>query len=117
MKMKVNKSASIREYKDANPTATPLEISEALKAKGVKASPQMVSTVLSNAKKKGGKVGKPGRKPASAPVTAPASNGSPTGLQKIQDALALVKLANQFQTACDGIGADPKAVLTVSKMF
>ena len=72
-----NKSLEIRNYKAANPTATPKEIAEALTKTGLSMSPQFVSTVLSNAKKKGGKVGKRGRKPgrpASAASAAPSSN-------------------------------------------
>ncbi len=58
-----NKSAEIRKYKDANPTASPKEIAEGLGKTGLAVSAQFVSTVLSNAKKKGGKVGKRGPKP------------------------------------------------------
>lgn len=58
-----NKSLEIRNYKEANPTASPKEIAEALNKAGVSVSAQFVSTVLSNAKKKGGKIGKRGRKP------------------------------------------------------
>lgn len=58
-----NKSAAIRDYKAANPSSSPAEIVEGLAKSGVSVSAQFVSTVLSNAKKKGGKVGKRGRKP------------------------------------------------------
>jgi hypothetical protein len=63
-----NKSAAIRDYKAANPTASPKEIAEALGKSGMEVSAQFVSTVLSNAKKKGGKVGKRGRKPMAVPM-------------------------------------------------
>jgi len=68
-----NKSAAIRDYKAANPTAAPKEIAEALTKTGLPVSPQFVSTVLSNAKKNGGKVGKRGRKPGRA-VAVPLDN-------------------------------------------
>ncbi|WP_425616808.1 hypothetical protein NA78x_000468 [Anatilimnocola sp. NA78] len=58
----LNKSLVIRNYKEASPTASPKEIVEALGKQGVAVSSQFVSTVLSNAKKKGGVVGRPGRK-------------------------------------------------------
>lgn len=61
-----NKSAAIRDYKAANPIASPKEISEALSKSGMEVSAQFVSTVLSNAKRNGGKVGKRGRKPGRA---------------------------------------------------
>jgi len=67
-----NKSLEIRNYKEANPTASPKEIAEALNKSGLSVSAQFVSTVLSNAKKKGGKVGKRGRKPGRKPAAATA---------------------------------------------
>ena len=58
-----NKSQTIREYNAANPNSSPKEIVEALTKTGLVVTPQFVSTILSNAKKKGGKGGKRGRKP------------------------------------------------------
>ena len=69
-----NKSAAIRDHKAANPTAGPKEIAEALSKAGTPVTAQFVSTVLSNAKKKGGKVGKPGRKPGSTLVLKPSGD-------------------------------------------
>jgi hypothetical protein len=63
----INKSAAIRDYKAANPTASPKEIAEALSMSGMEVSAQFVSTVLSNAKR-GGKVGNRGRKPMAMPM-------------------------------------------------
>lgn len=57
-----NKSAAIRAFKEANPEAKPKAIVEGLAAQSIEVTPQMVSTVLSNAKKKGGVVGKRGPK-------------------------------------------------------
>lgn len=62
----VNKSLAIRDYKAANATASPKEIAAALVKDGVTVSAQFVSTVLSNARKKGGQVGKRGPKPGKA---------------------------------------------------
>ncbi|MDX1945901.1 MAG: hypothetical protein SFU86_10930 [Pirellulaceae bacterium] len=56
-----NKSLAIRTYKEDHADAGPKEIAEALGKSGVKVTPQFVSTVLSNAKKKGGK-GRKGKK-------------------------------------------------------
>ena len=66
-----NKSAAIRDYKAANPTAAPKEIAESLSKTGLPVSAQFVSTVLSNAN--GGKVGKRGPKPGR-PVAVPLDN-------------------------------------------
>lgn len=58
----INRSKVIREFKDDNPDAKPKRISSFLKDKyGVSVSPQYVSSILSNAKRKGGKIGKRGR--------------------------------------------------------
>ena len=69
-KAKVNKSAAIRDYCGANPSAKPKEIVEALKAKGVVVTPAFVSTIRTNAKK--ASVRKSGRPSKSAPAARPA---------------------------------------------
>ncbi|SMP54713.1 hypothetical protein SAMN06265222_104283 [Neorhodopirellula lusitana] len=53
----VNKSKEIRDYYAANPKAKPLEVVEAMKAKGIEVNAQFVSTVKSNSKKKTSKRG------------------------------------------------------------
>lgn len=60
-KLSANKSQQIRDYKATNPDASPKEIAAALA--GLEVSAQFVSTVLSVAKKRGGKIGKRGPKP------------------------------------------------------
>ncbi len=57
----MNKSQLIREALAANPDKTAAEISEVLKSEGLKVSPQYVSTIKSNAKRKAGKKAKRGR--------------------------------------------------------
>src|SRR5690242_1685669 len=82
-----NKSATIRDYKAVNPSATPKEVAEALEKSGVSVSAQFVSTVLSNAKKKGGKVGTRGRKPGR-PVAVPVGD--------LQQLIQVKKLVDQM---------------------
>ncbi|TWT77829.1 hypothetical protein Pla123a_16250 [Posidoniimonas polymericola] len=67
-KRKVNKSEKTREYMAKNPKAGPSAVSEALGKQGIKVSPQQVSTIKANAKKKTGAKKKAvrGRKPAAA---------------------------------------------------
>lgn len=61
-----NRSQLIRDYKTANSEVGPKAIAEAMATDhGIEVSPQYVSTVLSNAKKKGGKIGRPGRRAGS----------------------------------------------------
>ena len=61
-----SKSKAIREYKAGHKAAGPTAIAAALSNEGVKVSPQFVSTVLSNARRKGrrGKGGRRGGRPA-----------------------------------------------------
>jgi hypothetical protein len=59
-----SKSSAIREYVDANPTASPSEVAKALNDKGVSVTPQFVSTIKSQyKKKKAGGARRPGRPP------------------------------------------------------
>lgn len=58
-KTKTNKSEAIRDALAANPGKSPIELSEVLKTQGVKVSPQYISAIKSNAKRK-----KRGRKKA-----------------------------------------------------
>lgn len=59
----INKSEVIRQCKANNPTWQPAQIAAILRDGGHQVSAQFVSTVLSNQRKKGGKIGKRGRKP------------------------------------------------------
>jgi hypothetical protein len=99
-----NKSAAIRDYKAANPTAAPKEIAESLSKTGLSVSVQFVSTVLSNAKKKGGKVGKPGRKPGR-PVAVPMDN--------LQQLIQVKKFVDQM----GGIDAAKSAVNVLAQIL
>jgi hypothetical protein len=56
----VNKSQAIRNHQKANPKHKPKQIAAELGKKGIKVSPQFVSTVLSTSKKKK-TIRKPGR--------------------------------------------------------
>src|SRR3954453_19805577 len=70
-----SKSEAIRSYKNSHQDAGPTAIAAALTKEGTKVTPAFVSTVLSNAKRKGGnrrrKRVRRGRRPA---VTARQSN-------------------------------------------
>ncbi|WP_254508159.1 hypothetical protein [Anatilimnocola floriformis] len=99
-----NKSSSIRDYKAANPDASPKEIAEALGKTGLDVSPQFVSTVLSNAKKKGGKVGKRGPKPGRKPAAA-------TG--GLENLIQAKKLVDQL----GGIDAARSAINTLAQLL
>jgi len=89
-----NKSLAIRDYKAEHPSAAPKDIAAALSAAGKIVSAQFVSTVLSNAKKKGGKVGKPGPKPAAEPFYGRRVAKKNTGTSKfsITDVMAVLEL-------------------------
>jgi hypothetical protein len=95
-----NKSLAIRNYKAANPTASPKEIAEALGKQGTSVSAQFVSTVLSNAKKKTGKGSKPGRKPSH-----PAAAASGGNFQHLIEAKKLVEQVGGVEAARAAINA------------
>jgi len=65
-----SKSAAIRDYKTAHTSAGPTEIAAALGKDGIKVTPAFVSTVLSNARRKGRK----GRRKATRQVTRAGGN-------------------------------------------
>ncbi len=56
-----SKSEAIRSYKNGNPDAGPKAIAAALADDGIKVTPAFVSTVLSNDKRKSGRIGGRGR--------------------------------------------------------
>ena len=56
-----NKSKAIRDFYASHPDAKPKDVVVALKKKGIDVNAQFVSTIRSVSKKKGGKVGRPGR--------------------------------------------------------
>ena len=86
----VNKTAEVKNYAAANKGAKPQAIAEALKAKGVNASPGYVSSVLSNVKRKRKS---PGRKKSAA-----ASNGAVT-VDSIIAAARFIKSAGGIDNA------------------
>lgn len=99
----VNKSKAIREYKEKHGDAGPKAVAEGLAAEGIKVTPQFVSTVLSNAKRKSGKKrrGRPRGRRAGA-----ATNGSLTQL------LQAKKLAEQM----GGINAARQALDVLARL-
>jgi hypothetical protein len=86
-KPKINKSERIRDYKKANPAATPKEIAAALATEGIKANPQFVSTVLSNAKNG---VGTKKRGPV------PGSRGPKVGERVLKHAAVMANVTTMF---------------------
>jgi hypothetical protein len=94
---------AIRTYKADHQDAGPKAISEALAKDGIKVTPAFVSTVLSNAKRKGGK-GRRGRKPG------PRGGGTNKTLQNLMQAK---KLADQF----GGVEPALKALQALAKLL
>lgn len=103
-----NKSDAIRTHKAANPTAAPKEIAEALGKTGIIVSAQFVSTVLSNAKKKGGVIGKRGPKPGKKLGNGSAgfSHGNLIQFKKAIDTYGGVAAAKQAITTLETLGVN-----------
>src|SRR5262245_50740780 len=81
---KTNKSAKIREYLSANPSATPSKIIEALKEKGVKVGASLVSQV-----KYGQMKGKNGRRKKRGRPAARSVNGQRVDFTQLVEAKTL----------------------------
>ena len=86
-KTKINKSEEIRQALKANPAAGPTEIAEQLTAKGIKVSPNMVSTIKNKSKASKGKRGRKGKK-----LGRPVGSGSRTnGIAEVESTIMIVQ--------------------------
>lgn len=106
-----NKSAMIRDFKAANPDAQPAHIAEQLGIRGITVSAQFVSTVLSNAKKKGGKIGKRGPKPGKKKAAGKSVVKTAVVAVNYLDLSGVFELAAQLKEKCDTLGLQPENVL------
>jgi len=84
-----NKSAAIRAFVKDNPSAKAKEVSEGLAKTGIKISPQYVSTILSNDRKKAGQ-------PAKRRVGGQKKGGRPAGGDVYANLVQAKKLVDQF---------------------
>ncbi len=103
----VNKSKVIRDFANKNSSATPKEIVAKLAEQGLELTPQFVSTVLSNARRKEGKPAKRGR-----------GRGRPAGTTKT--ALAGVEgiiQAKKFAEKLGGVDAAKAALDALSQIL
>jgi len=105
-----SKSQLIRDYMDANPGDGPQAVAAALKSShGITVTPQFVSTIKSNAKRKKGRRGrKPGRPAA-------ATAGSSAGGSKVS--MEVLMAAKRFAQQLGGVGKAKAAVDTLAKLL
>lgn len=98
-----NKSKAIRDYYDAHPNAKPKEVVVALKKKGIHVNAQFVSTIRSVSKKKGGKIGRPGRPVGSGrrPGSGEVSYDSLLRVKRIVDEMGGIGQARNALTALE----------------
>lgn len=106
-----NKSQLIRDHIAANPKDGPQAIAAALKAAhGLTVTPQFVSTVKSNAKRKKGRRGrKPGRPAGSAPAASTGAGGKLS--------MDVLMAAKRFAQQLGGVGKAKAAVDTLAKLL
>jgi len=90
----MTKSQSIRDYAAAHPGEGPTAITAGLKGQGVGVTPQFVSTILSNAKRRSG--GRRGRRRRGRPPGA-VSNG--VSLQSLKAAKKFVRQLGDVKSA------------------
>jgi hypothetical protein len=88
-----NKSEAIRDYKSSHASAGPKDIAAALNEQGVKVTAGFVSTVLSNAKRRGRKGRRKGGRP----------KGSGAGVSRTGDALSKLVLAKKMSDQLGGV--------------
>lgn len=99
-----NKSVAIRTYKSAHSDAGPKAIAEALGKDGIKVTPQFVSTVLSNDRRKSGKTRRRGRG---------GKAGAPRGDRSFARLMQAKKLAEQM----GGVEQARRALDTLAKLL
>lgn len=102
----VNKSQAIRDLMKAFPNKTPAEISAELTEKGIKVTPQFVSTIKANLKKKNKKKARASHAGAAASSAKPAQSGG----------MVAVTAAVDFIKAAGGISAAKAALDTVEEI-
>ena len=96
-----NKSKAIRDYYDSHPDAKPRDVVVALKKKGISVNAQFVSTIRSVSKKKGGKIGKPGRPVGSGKKNGEVSYASLIKVKQIVDEMGGIQHARSALTALE----------------
>ncbi|MEM6473292.1 MAG: hypothetical protein AAF802_27270 [Planctomycetota bacterium] len=105
----VSKSQAIRDYMDANPTAKPKDVAEALTAKGYDVTPNYVSMIKFQTKKKSGKTKRRGR-PAGSTSKAAATNKSTVSSSDTVSVDSLIKLKEAVKAV--GSIEEARAALT-----
>lgn len=113
-KSEVNKSAAIRDYAAANPSAKPREIAEALATEGISVTPHIVSQVLYNAKKKGD-VARP-RKKAVRRAASITTAGGRRGKSASADEFELLFEAKRLAELVGGIDRAKKLLDQLAKL-
>jgi hypothetical protein len=108
-----SKSEAIRNYKNENPNAGPTEIATALTKDGTRVTPQFVSTVLSNAKRKGGKRGRRRMARRGRPAAARATSTGNDNNDLLQNLVQAKKLADRL----GGIDKAREALDVLAKLF
>jgi protoporphyrinogen oxidase len=84
------KSAAIREYLSENPGAMPKAVVEALRAKGLRVTPQMVSTIKGKTSGRRGRHASNGKISADSLIQAKLMANRLGGIARAQEALAVL---------------------------
>ena len=100
-KRKVNKTAAVKEYLEANPTAGPKKVVEALAKNKVSVTPNYVSNIKSKGKSGGKQVKRRGRPKA---AVAQASGTGPLS-GKLAEAIKLVEKVGGIEKARETLDA------------
>jgi hypothetical protein len=115
----MNKSQTIREAKKRNPTLKPKALSEVLKADyGLEVEPGYISTILSQAKKLGGKtLGKRGRPAGSMHTGTTTENATSANTRGDELTINGLLHAKKLIAEMGGVSEAKKAVDAMSKLM
>lgn len=103
MAKKVNKSEEVRNYLAANPAEGPSAVSEALKKRGIKVSPNFVSNIKLKLKTHGAPKRR-GRRPLAV------SNSESNGYGTVYAAAAFIRSCGGIQQAKDALAVAAKVL-------
>ncbi len=101
-----SKSAAIRDYRASHATAKPKEIAEALNGSGYEVTPQYVSMILSNDRKKTG----PSRGRPAGTKTKSSTSGQQVSMEDLLSAKQLISATGGLEQAKAALDAYQKLV-------
>ena len=108
----LSKSAAIRDYRASHASAKPKEIAEALNGSGYEVTPQYVSMILSNDRKKSGTSKKRGRPAGSKAKPKASTSSQQVSMDDLLSAKQLIQSSGGVEQAKAALAAYEKLIST-----